>query len=268
MELQIITDLSKLPKSIDFNFENMKAEIDTKLEYYRNLVVTKGSIKGAKEDRAALNKLSAAIDTWRKEIKAQCLAPYSDLESKCKELTGMIGQAIRSIDQQVKAFEDLEKEEKYKVLYDAYSNLAGGLAKFVPFEKLMDPKWLNKTVSVTSAITALSGRLESIRRDVDTLCNMHLTHETAVLSRYYETLDLSAAMNEDLRLSKFDLARDQQKGPTQEPEMLVDLCASSEISLPEEPKTIKVIFYDTTAAFRTEMRALTEKYSVKYGGIQ
>ncbi len=276
MEFQIITDLSALPQTIDFNFEAMKAELDTKLEHYRNLVVTEDSIKGAKEDRAALNKLSAAIDARRKEIKAQCLAPYSDFEVKCKELTGMIGQASRSIDQQVKAFEEQEKQEKRQAIEAVYPELAGKLSQFIPFSKLMDQKWLNKTVSVNSAITALSGRVDSIRRDIDTICNMHLTHEVPVLARYYETLDLSAAMNENLRLSKLDLARDQQKEPVQDPEPPAAPNVShvqatapvSEPEPPEEPKTIKVIFYDTTADFRAEMRALTDKYGVKYGGIR
>lgn len=276
MEFQIITDLSALPQTIDFNFEAMKSELDTKLDHYRNLVVTEDSIKGAKEDRAALNKLSAAIDTRRKEIKAQCLAPYSDFEAKCKELTGMIDQASRSIDSQVKAFEDLEKQEKRKAIYDAYLEIAGGLARLVPFEKLMDKKWLNKTVSLNSAISELTSRVDSIRKDTDTICNMNLTHEVPVLACYYDTLDLSAAMNENLRLSKLDLSRDQQKEPVQDTEPTATSKASpvqenipvNEPDPPEEPKTIKVIFYDTTAAFRSEMRKLTDKYGVKYGGIR
>ena len=35
----------------------------------------------------------------------------------------------------------------------------------------------------------------------------------------------------------------------------------------EPTKTIKVIFYDTTEAFRSDMRALTEKHGITYGGI-
>ena len=46
------------------------------------------------------------------------------------------------------------------------------------------------------------------------------------------------------------------------------VCPESGISAPEEPKTIKVIFYDTTAAFRADMKALTIKHSIKYGGLK
>lgn len=275
MEFQIITDLSALPQTIDFNFEAMKAELDTKLEHYRNLVVTEESIKGAKEDRAALNKLSAAIDARRKEIKAQCLAPYSSFESKCKELTGMIDQASRSIDRQVNAFDEQEKAEKLAKIQANYPVLMGRLATFIPFEKVMDPKWLNKSISLSAANKALEARTKSITADVDTIQNMHLTHETAALARYYDTLDLSAAMAENLRLSKLALAQDQQQEPMAEPEAPAEPTPPvqapapvNEPAPPEEPKTIKVIFYDTTAAFRAEMRALTDKYGVKYGGAR
>lgn len=276
MEFQIITDLSALPKSIDFNYEAMRSELDNKLEQYRALVVTEDGIRDAKTDRANLNKLSAAIDARRKDIKAKFMAPYNDFDNKCKELTGMIGQASRSIDQQVKAFEEQEKAEKLAQIQADYPALIGWLATFIPFERVMDPKWLNKSTSLASAKKALEARIKSITADVDTIQNMHLTHETAVLACYYDTLDLSAAMAENLRLSKLDLALDQQKEPVQHPEPpavpqatpIPEPASVNEPARPEEPKTIKVIFYDTTAAFRAEMRALTDKYGVKYGGIR
>lgn len=47
---------------------------------------------------------------------------------------------------------------------------------------------------------------------------------------------------------------------------------SPEMPFDEEPqeqlKTIKVIFYDTTEAFRHEMKALTDKHEIRYGGLK
>lgn len=268
MEFQIITDLSTLPKAIDFNFEAMKEELDAKLEHYRSLVVTEDGIKGAKEDRAALNNLSKAIDARRKEIKKQCLAPYEAFEAKCKELTGMIDKASRSIDQQVKAFEDQEKAQKRQQLEEAWAFVADGLTEVISFSKVFNPKWLNKSTKIDAASLEMEARVSSIRKDIEAIRSMHLSNEVPALAKYYETLDLSAAIEENLRLQKLALAEDQKREPVQEPEALVDLRSPSEVPPPEEPKTIKVIFYDTTAAFRAEMRALTEKYGVKYGGIK
>lgn len=268
MEFQIITDLSGLPQTIDFNFEAMKAELDTKLERYRSLVVTEDGIKEAKEDRAALNKLKTAINDRRREIKRQCLAPYDAFEKKCKDLTGMIDQASGSIDDQVKAFEEQEKAQKRQQLEEAWAFVADGLTEVIGFSQVFNPKWLNKTVRLESAAQEMEVKVSSIRKDIETLRSMKLSNEVPALAKYYETLDLSAAIAENLRLQKLALAEDQKKAPVQEPEMIVELRSPYEIVPPEEPKTIKVIFYDTTAAFRAEMRALTQKYGVRYGGVK
>lgn len=276
MEFQIITDMSALPKTIDFNFDAMRQELDTKLEQYRSLVVTEDSIKDAAKDRAALNKLSQAIDARRREVKKQCLAPYESFESKCKELTSMINEASRSIDTQIKAFEDMEKSQKRQQLEDAWDFVAEGLTDVITFSQVFSPKWLNKTVKVDAAMAEMEARVSSIRKDIQAIRSMHLSNEVPALAKYYETLDLSAAIAENLRLQKLALAEDQKQDPVQDPEPpaapqaapIQSSDADAEHEPPEEPKTIKVIFYNTTAAFRSEMRALTEKYGVKYGGIK
>ena len=47
--------LEALPKTIDFNFEELKTQLANSLELYTGLVVTEDGIKSAKEDRAKLN---------------------------------------------------------------------------------------------------------------------------------------------------------------------------------------------------------------------
>ena len=58
MEFVVKTDLeNQLPSVIDFNFEEIKAELTEKLSQYNNLIVTEDSIKSAKSDKESLNKL-------------------------------------------------------------------------------------------------------------------------------------------------------------------------------------------------------------------
>ena len=67
MDFLVKTDLGAFPQSIDFNFEEIKSELEEKLIKYKNLVVTEDGIKAAKADKAKLNKLAAAIEDKRKE---------------------------------------------------------------------------------------------------------------------------------------------------------------------------------------------------------
>lgn len=281
MEFRVTTDLSKLPKSIDFNYEDLKAELDEKLKHYRTLVVTPDSIKGAKSDRAALNKLMEAINDRRKDVKEKCLAGYTPFEEKCKELTGMINDARRSIDVQVKEYEEIERDRKRALIEEAWKNLSCDLAEKISFSKVFNPKWLNKTASMGAVTLELSGRVEKIKADIEAIKSMALENEVPALARYYETLDLSAAIAEDARLKRVAQA-EAAKAMPQEPAIIqpprveaqpVEPVATAPIvsataPVEEETKTIKVIFYDTTAEFRAEMRALTQKYNIKYGGIK
>ena len=123
MEFKISTDLSNVPEKIEFNFEELKSEISERLTYYKNLVVTEDKIKEAKSDKATLNKLIKAIDERRKEIKKQMLAPYADLESKCKEITALIQAPVIAIDTQLKAFDDKRIEDKYNEIKTAFKGL-------------------------------------------------------------------------------------------------------------------------------------------------
>jgi len=62
MELRIISPSDNgFLKTIEWNHEDIKAEVAAKMQEYAGLVYTEESIKTAKEDRAALNKFKDAL---------------------------------------------------------------------------------------------------------------------------------------------------------------------------------------------------------------
>lgn len=297
MELIMATDLEKsLPQKIDFNYEAIKSELSEKLERYNNLVVTEGSISAAKKDKAALNKLKTALEDRRKDVKKECLRPYEEFEQKIKELVSMIDAPVLAIDGQIKAFDEIKKEEKRADIQGFYTENIGDLASLLPFDKIFDPRWLNATYKIEDAQKEITDRIFKTRNDIGIIKAMNLSGEQQVLDVYLRTLDMSAALSEKARLEEqqkrmeeYEAARQKAAQETQqEPKTVVvdgapghDLrdCKPGDhvvfggnpitADIPqEEPKTIKVVFYDTTEAFRHEMRALTEKYGVKYGGIR
>src|SRR5574344_997785 len=121
MEFIMKTDLKQLPDKIEFNYEEMKAEFSKKLVHYNTLVVTEDSIRDAKTDKAALNKLKEAIDTRRKEIKKLYLLPYEKLEKQGKELVAMIDAPNKSIDSQLAVFDQKKQDEKWEQITEYYN---------------------------------------------------------------------------------------------------------------------------------------------------
>ncbi len=71
MELQV-SEIKAL-EPIKFNYEELKTQIATKLENYKNLVYTEDNIKEAKADRANLNKLAKALNDEKIRIKKYSL---------------------------------------------------------------------------------------------------------------------------------------------------------------------------------------------------
>ena len=93
MELQIYSPTQDgFIKEITWNHEDIKREISERVKHYTNLLYTDEQIKLAKTDRANLRKFVDALETKRKEIKKQCLAPYEDFEKQMKEIVSIVNE--------------------------------------------------------------------------------------------------------------------------------------------------------------------------------
>lgn len=153
MELILKTAELNLPQEIE-NLAALKAELTPKLDYYNKLVVTADSIKAAKADKAALNKLKTAIEDQRKAIKKQYLEPYTILETQCKEVVALIDAPISAIDKQIKVFEEQDEQNKYNELSDAFDQLSP--PEWIKIENVLNPKWKNKTLKTDALISELT----------------------------------------------------------------------------------------------------------------
>lgn len=196
MEFVMSTDLNTaLPKEIGFNFEELKAELSERLEYYNGLVVTETTIKEGKAERAKLSKLREAVEAKRKEVKRECMAPYTDFEHKVKELVTIIDAPIAAIDGQIKAFDDLRREEKRAEIQRAYEAIVPGEQRdIIPLERVFDSKWLNATVKMKTVEEALAEIVRRTGGDLLVLDTVEPEFAAAVRTRYVETLDIGAAL--------------------------------------------------------------------------
>jgi len=159
MELILKSSEINLPQEIE-NLAALKAELTPKLEKYNNLVVTADSIKAAKADKAALNKLRAAIEDQRKAIKRQYLEPYNILESQCKEVVALIDAPIQAIDKQIKTFDEIEEQEKYTELQEAFVNLDP--PDWIELADVLNPKWKNKTAKTDALISEIEQAVKEL----------------------------------------------------------------------------------------------------------
>ena len=198
MELRV--EPVTFPEVIQFNYEELKAEITSKVEMYKNLVYTgSDQIKDAKADRAALNKLIKAMSDERIRIKKDCLKPYDEFERKIRELTDIVNEPVQLIDKQIKEYEQTLKEEKRKEIEALFETI--GFQAFVKLEMIWDEKWLNASVSMKSIEDAMRARLNEISTAVFTL-NKLPEFGFEALELYKETLDLPKAIEKAQHMSE------------------------------------------------------------------
>lgn len=196
MEFIMGTDLtSALPKTIDFNHEELKKELSERLKYYSGLVVTEDTVPEAKSDRAKLKKLREAIEDKRKEVKNQCLAPYYAFEEKVKELVALVDQPILAIDSQLKEYEEKRKEEKLSQIAEVYDTIIpDDLKEIIPLEAIMKPQWLNATVKIKKVEEELEDIAKRTKTDMMVLDSVEDEYKTAVRETYMQCRDVEKAI--------------------------------------------------------------------------
>lgn len=260
MELILKTDVRGLvPEIIEFNYEELQAQLGERLEKYRTLVVAEDGIKAAKSDRAALNKLRTALEDSRKEVKADCLRPYESFEVKIKALTGMIDVAIRNIDTQVKGFEEAKKQEKRAEIEAFFAENIGGLAELLPLEKLWNPKWLNTTAKLPAVQEEILTAIRRVKNDIGIIRAMRVECEAQMIDRYLQTLNMSDALAEKARFEEHQKrlaayqAHSQQQAPADKP---------APAAQPEEPAQ------ETPTAEHTELRQIDFRVWVTPGQMR
>ena len=198
MELKIYNPSkeSGFLKAIEWNYEELKAELSQKLEDYKGLVYTEEQIKEAKADRAKLNALATAIDSKRKEIKKQCLQPYEQFEAQIKDLLALIKEPVSLIDTQIKDFEEEKKKKKLeevKALFEKLKDAAGEELEFVDFEQIFEEKFLNASISLKMVETVISNKFNSIKCNLKTIADLK-EYSFEATEVYKETLNLNEAL--------------------------------------------------------------------------
>ena len=213
---ELRTDLSNLPQTIDFNFEEMKAYLTENLEKYKTLVVTEDAIGAAKVDRAKLRKLADAINQHKITIKRDYMSAYTDFEVKVKELISLIDSATDNIDRQVKSFETLAKEEKRAALEKFFAENAEEATEVLTFEKIFNPKWLNATYSVDAAHADILLAIKKVKADTEAIRSMGSPYTAMLIETYSRTLDMRDVVQCKITLELREKAEEERRAKAEE----------------------------------------------------
>lgn len=236
MEIQIYNPAPGTElEPVKWNFEELKEHITAGLARYENTVYTPDTMAVAKKDRADLNRLSKAISDERIAMKRRFLAPYEEFERQAKELTGLIDAQSEKINAQVKEFEQQEKDAKQAEIMVIYAEAIGDFADLIPYDKIHDPKWLNKGTSLKAIRDAIETIVAKAGTAFTVINSMGFDEPTTnrVKAAYLLNFELADAMEEKEIIEDENrrIAEYEQKKKAQE-------AAESPAELAKEPERV------------------------------
>jgi len=184
LELQVIKSAQGV---LETNIDALEALVEQKLQDYTptNYV---GDAESAKKDRAVLNKSADALKRARIDIIAELMKPYDDFTARCKALEKKIGMASSELDEIVKAKEQSEKDAKMALISELWR------IRFDLFgvEKIMNPKWLNKTYTQKTIEADMDALVAKIYGDLKII--ERLEDAELLKTLYMESLDIGIVM--------------------------------------------------------------------------
>lgn len=202
-------------QTIHWNYEELKAELQEKTDYYANLVYTPDQIKLAKEDIASLRKFVTVLENQRISIKKQVMHPYTKFENEEKELIKILTKAINNIDAQIKECREAEHQKKLEKVKEIYAKTIGGLADVVTFDKIFKDSWLNVSTSFKSITNEITEIRDKVDNDLVVINADTSPYAYEMKEEYLKNFDLTEAVNKKQQLEETEkkkaLFEEQQK---------------------------------------------------------
>lgn len=206
-ELTVRVEHPELP-AIRWNEAEVRQNLTEMLAAYTGRVYTPETIKDAKADRAAVNKLDKQLSDAARSAKAFYMKPLEEFLQSAKQMQGQCKAVSGAIDQQVKAVEEAERQDKQDALRAVYADCIGELRELIPFDRLLVPQWLNKTYDLAKASRELRKSVETRREELRLIRENCGEDTEACTTEYLRELNLNAALVEHSRRQN---ARDAQR---------------------------------------------------------
>lgn len=160
--MELITNIQSAV--VTANFDEVKNALSEQLREYENLVVTEGTLSGAKTAQKELAGLRNDIEAKRKEVKKAYTKPLDEFERKCKELVALVEQVEAPIKEGIKVFDDARREEKRKTAEELIKIVVAEAELEEKFAKRLDvtDRYLNLTITPLEVRTDLEARATAL----------------------------------------------------------------------------------------------------------
>lgn len=190
---------------IDWNKDELLKYVRSITEKYDGRIYTDDDITDARTDRAELNALKNTISDGRIRVKKAIMAPYDRFEAEVAEVTNIIIEAVKPIDEAIKTHDENQKADKKKQLVAYFDSIIGDLAESVTFERVFDPKMVNASTSMKKAKEGIADGVQQIRTNIETINTVvSEPYRSFAVANYLQTMKLAGSMKLAQRMEQED----------------------------------------------------------------
>lgn len=185
------------PGIIKANFAALEAQADKIIAQYDNWQPNPDNpddVKDCARERKYLNGLANQIDNKRKDIKREYTHPLTEFEQEANRIRDKLKATAAKL-QEVENVADQARRDRREVeLKEHYEAFAGALVEVLPFEKILDQKWLNKSEKPKKVEQELESKTLRVIQEWENLKALNLENLAEAEAHYFEHLDFSAAV--------------------------------------------------------------------------
>lgn len=228
------------PASITAHFDALDAKIDELLAgTITNIDVDDAEqMRRVRKDRTYINGAINSPEDRRKAIKRAYSKPLTDFEDDLKLRINRLKEASATYTEALNEADKIARAKRAAVLEEAYYDMAPALVPVVPWERIYERSWTNKTHGEVRAKEDLAAKVAKIAADWETLKGLGLENQEDAELEFFQTLNLSSAithakeaLERKARLEAMKAEVEQEPTPEPVPE-------------PQEKRQRMVIFID------------------------
>lgn len=178
--------------AVRFGMSDLIAHVESRLEPFADLTEPY-DVLDMERDRAALRGDSKDLNQRRIAAEKAFTESFNtEIKVPVRKLTDLLDETAAKIDVWIKDSEAAEAAKKRGYLVEYWTGCGGELAEAVPFAKIENPKWANKTFALDKAYEEMDARIEEIAGDLELLARE--ANPVDAKAEYLLTLDYKRAV--------------------------------------------------------------------------
>lgn len=247
---------------VNGNYAEVEKSLKLVLKKYQTIEFAETDLIDAKNVRAKLNGFKKVMDDQRKDVKKKLLEPYTPFEEKIKSLIALVEEPRLYIDEQVKGFEQNQKDAKEKLI----DSLVEARNKDLQIDPnlIKQDTWLNAGCVVSKIKKEIEAVFEAIEKDLRAVETLNSEFVDDLKKIILGGGDINDVLSEKARM---DAVRDKVLEPKKEAAAPVSAPVSKTVSSRVEKEISFDIRLTCTKTKKEKLKDFMKENSIKFEQI-